>query len=32
MFEVNMYIPGLYIFECVYMKASKHPAFDVAAA
>ena len=31
MFEVIMYILGRYMFECVYMKASKHPAFDVAA-
>ena len=32
MFKVNMYIHGRYIFECVYMKASKRPAFDIAAA
>ena len=32
MFEVNMYIPGRYMFECVYIKASKRPTFDIAAA
>ena len=32
MFEVNMYSPGRNMFECVYMKESKHPAFEIAAA